>query len=103
MENMKLGPKTKERRFRYFGNVLRESSGKELEELVTKEITQKTRVRGRKRKKWHEIGKMGTGITSIQTYRRKHRTGKMERTFERCQPSLMKRCKEEEEMYTYLG
>jgi len=27
MENMILGPKIKERRFRYLGNVLRESSG----------------------------------------------------------------------------
>ena len=39
----------------------------ELEELVTKEITQNTRIRGRKRKKWHEIGKMVTGIASLQT------------------------------------
>ena len=56
MENMILGPKIKER-FRYLGHVLRESSGKELQELVTKEITQKTRMRVRKRKKWHKIGK----------------------------------------------
>ena len=49
MENMILGRKIKERRFRYLGHILRESSGKELEELVTKEITQKTRIRGRKR------------------------------------------------------
>ena len=67
MENMIFGPKIKERRFRHLGHVLRESSGKELEEHVTKEITQKTRMRGRKRKKWHEIGKMVTGITSLQT------------------------------------
>ena len=51
MEDMILGPKIEERRFRYLGHVLRESSGKELEELVTKEITQKTRMRGRKGKK----------------------------------------------------
>ena len=39
MENIILGPKITERRFRYLGHILRESSGKELEELVTKEIT----------------------------------------------------------------
>ena len=66
MENTILGPKIKDRRFRYLGQVLRESSGKELEELVTKKITQKTRIRGSKTEKWHEIGKMVTGITSIQ-------------------------------------
>ena len=67
MKNMILGPKIKERRFRCLGHILRESSGKELEELVTKEITQKTRVRGRNRKKWHDIGKMVTEITSLKT------------------------------------
>ena len=76
MENMILGPKINERRFRYLGHILRESSGKELEEVVTKEIKQKTRMRGRKRKKWHEIGKMVTGITSLKLYQRKRRTGK---------------------------
>ena len=39
MENMILGLKIKERRFRYLGHILRESSGKELEELVTKKFT----------------------------------------------------------------
>ena len=67
MENVIVGPYIKERRFRYLGHVLRESSGKELEELVTKEIMLKTRIRGTKRKKWHKIGKMVTGITSLQT------------------------------------
>ena len=67
MENMIFEPKIKERRFRYLGNVLRESSGKELEELVTKEVTQKTRIKGRKRKKSHEFGKLVTGITSLKT------------------------------------
>ena len=67
MGNMILGSKIKERRFRYLGNVLRESSGKELEELVSKAITQTTKIRGRKRKKWHKIGKMVAGIRSLQT------------------------------------
>ena len=61
-----LGTKIKERRFRFLGHVLRESAGKELKDMLKTEITQKCKIRGRKRMKWHDIGNSVTEIRKFE-------------------------------------
>ena len=67
MAGLTLRVKIKERRFRYLGHILRGSAGKELKDMIETEITQKSKVRGRKRMKWHEIGQSVTGIKEFKT------------------------------------
>ena len=67
MAGLTLRVKTKERRFRYLGHILRGSAGKELKDMIETEIAQKSKVRGRKRMKWHEIGQSVTGIKEFKT------------------------------------
>ena len=62
-----LRVKSKERRVRYLGHILRASAGKELKDMIETEITQKSKVRGRKRMTWHEIGQSVTGIKECKT------------------------------------
>ena len=47
MVGLTLRVKIKERRFRYLRHILRGSAGKELEDMIETEITQKSKVRGR--------------------------------------------------------
>ena len=61
-----LGTKIKERRFRFLGHVLRESAGKELRDMLKTEMTQKCKIRGRKRMKWHDIGNSVTEIRKFE-------------------------------------
>ena len=42
-------------------------SWKRIKDMIETEITQKSKVRGRKRMKWHEIGKSVTGIKEFKT------------------------------------
>ena len=67
MAGLTLRVKIKERGFRYLGHIMRGSAGKELKDMIETEITQKSKVRGRKRMKWHEIGKSVTGIKEFKT------------------------------------
>ena len=67
MAGLTLRVKIKERRFRYLGHILRDSGGKELKDMIETEITQKSKVRGRKRMKWHGIGQSVTGIKEFKT------------------------------------
>ena len=90
----------KERRFRYLGHILRGSAGKELKDMIETEITQKSEPRGRKRMKWHEIGKSVTGIKEFKTLKENAEDREMEKVPERGQPSFMKRHIEEEEGLT---
>ena len=53
-------------RFRSLGHVLRESAGKELKDMLKTEITQKCKIRGRKRMKWHDIGNSVTEIRKFE-------------------------------------
>ena len=66
MAGLTLRVKIKDRRFRYLGHILRCSAGKELKDMIETEITQKSKVRGRKRMKRHEIGKSVTGIMEVK-------------------------------------
>ena len=68
MAGLTLRDKTKERIFRYLGHILRGSAGRELKDIIEIEITQKGKVRGRKRMMWHEIGKSVTGIKEEKVY-----------------------------------
>ena len=67
MAGATLRVKSKERRFRCLGHILRDSAGKELKDMIETEITQKSKVRGRKRMKWHETGKSVTVIKEFKT------------------------------------
>ena len=42
--------------------------------MIETEITQKSKVRGRKRMKWHEIGKSVTGIKEFKTLKKMQKT-----------------------------
>ena len=67
MAGLTLRVKIKERRFRCLGHILWGSARKELKDMIETEITQKSKVRGRKRMKWYEIGKSVTGIKEFRT------------------------------------
>ena len=58
--------KIKERRFRHLGHILRGSAGRELRHDRDRN-NEESKVRGRKRRKWHEIGKSVTGIKEFKT------------------------------------
>ena len=66
MVGLILRVKIKERRVRYIGHILRGSAEKERKYMIETEITQKSKVRGRKRMKWHEIEKSVTGIKEFK-------------------------------------
>ena len=66
MAGLTLRVKIRERRLRYLGHILRGSAGKELKDMIETEISQKSKVRGRKRMKWQEIGKPVTGFKEFR-------------------------------------